>query len=95
MAEEWGWRGGVARRDMKITFYGRLADILGRELDLVVEGPCTIALLRHRIAGSFPAAASLLNDQRVRACMMGELVSDDHSVQATDAVEFLAPVSGG
>jgi len=80
---------------MKITFYGRLADVVGRELELVVEEPCTIARLRHRIAGTFPAAASLLEDRRVRACVMDELVPDDHRVGVTDAVEFLAPVSGG
>lgn len=80
---------------MKITFYGRLAEAVGRELDLVVEEPCTITLLRQRIASSFPAAASLLEDRRVRACVMDELVPDDHRVGETDSVEFLAPVSGG
>lgn len=80
---------------MKITFYGRLADVLGRELDLAVEEPCTIARLKHHIADAFPRAASLLEDQRVRACLMDELVPDDHRVGTGDAVEFLAPVSGG
>jgi molybdopterin converting factor small subunit len=80
---------------MKIRFHGRLADTLGRELDLVVEGPCTIGRLRRRIAGSFPAAAGLLEDRRVRACVRDELVPDDHRIAGTDAVEFLAPVSGG
>lgn len=80
---------------MKITFYGRLAGVLGRELDLVVEEPCTIARLRDRIAATFPAAAGLLEDQRVRACVGSELVADDHRIGATDEIEFLAPVSGG
>jgi molybdopterin converting factor small subunit len=80
---------------MKIIFYGRLADLVGRELELVVEEPCTIARLRQRIAGSFPAAAGVLEDRRVRACVLDELVPDEHRVRATDAVEFLAPVSGG
>lgn len=82
-------------RAMKIIFHGRLADLVGRELDLHLEEPCTIARLRQRIAASFPAAASLLEDRRVRACVMDELVADDRRVQATDEVEFLAPVSGG
>jgi molybdopterin converting factor small subunit len=80
---------------MKITFYGRLADVVGRELDLVVEEPCTIARLRQRVAVSFPAAAGLLDDRRVRACVRDELVPDDRRVGASEAVEFLAPVSGG
>ena len=82
-------------RALRITFYGRLADVVGRELDLVVDEPCTIARLRQRIAASFPVAASLLGDRRVRACVMDELVPDDHLIGADEAVEFLAPVSGG
>ena len=80
---------------MKIKFHGRLAGVLGRDLDLVVEEPCTIARLRDRIAAARPAAAGLLEDRRVRACVGSELVADDHRVEATDEVEFLAPVSGG
>lgn len=82
-------------RALKITFYGRLADLVGRELELMLEEPCTIARLRHRIAASFPAAAGLLEDRRVRACIRDELVPDDYRVRPADAVEFLAPVSGG
>jgi molybdopterin converting factor small subunit len=44
-----------------------------------------------------PAAAHcrLVPGSCVRACVMDELVADDRRVQATDEVEFLAPVSGG
>jgi molybdopterin converting factor small subunit len=80
---------------MKIRFHGRLTEALGRELDLALEEPCTIGGLRQRIARSFPGAAGLLNDARVRACVGAELVADGHPVRPTDAVEFLAPVSGG
>lgn len=80
---------------MKIKFHGKLTSVLGRELDLVVEEPCTIARLRDCIAATYPAAAGLLEDRRVRACVGNELVADDQGVGATDAVEFLAPVSGG
>jgi molybdopterin converting factor small subunit len=79
---------------MKVTFYGKLADMLGRELDLAVETPCTIAGLRERIFAAFPAALPL-RDKRVRACIGGAIVRDDHPVTPTDEVEFLAPVSGG
>ena len=79
---------------MKVTFYGKLADILGRELDLAMETPCTIAGLRERIVASFPAAFPM-GDKRVRACIGGAIVLDDHPVTPTEEVEFLAPVSGG
>jgi molybdopterin converting factor small subunit len=79
---------------MKIIFFGRLASLLGRELDLTVEEPCTVAGLRERIVAAFPAAVPL-QDKRVRACVGGAIVPDDHPIAPTDEVGFLAPVSGG
>jgi molybdopterin converting factor small subunit len=80
---------------MKVTFYGKLAGLVGRELQLDCETPCTVAGLRHAIAHAFPAAARPLDDKRVRACVASTLVADDHLLGAADEVEFLAPVSGG
>jgi molybdopterin converting factor small subunit len=80
---------------MKVTFYGKLAGMLGRELELAIEAPCTVAALRKRIAEAFPDAAPSLGDRRVRACVDSILVADEHPLAPTDDVEFLAPVSGG
>ncbi|HEX8841666.1 MAG TPA: MoaD/ThiS family protein [Sphingomicrobium sp.] len=80
---------------MKVTFYGKLAAMLGTELELAVETPCTVASLRTRIAEAHPEAAKSLEDRRVRACVGSTLVADDHPLTASDEVEFLAPVSGG
>lgn len=80
---------------MKVTFYGKLASIIGRELELAVEPPCTIAGLRRAIAAAKPDAAVTLADGRVRACVDAVVVHDDHPLEASDEVEFLAPVSGG
>lgn len=80
---------------MKVTFYGKLASVLGRELDLAIDAPCTVADLRSAIAGMFPDAASALGDGRVRAFLASSLVTDTHLLAASDAVEFLPPVSGG
>jgi molybdopterin converting factor small subunit len=80
---------------MKVTFYGKLAAMLGQELELAVEAPCTVAGLRSRIAASHPEAAQVLEDRRVRACIGNSLVADDHRLAPADEVEFLAPVSGG
>ena len=80
---------------MKVTFYGKLADLLGRELDLAVTARCTVAAVRSRIAQSHPDAAPTLEDRRVRACVGSTLVQDDHPLDPYDDVEFLAPVSGG
>jgi molybdopterin converting factor small subunit len=80
---------------MKITFYGKLAEVFGCELELPCAGPCTISVVRERLVAAFPAANPWLEDARVRACVDGTIVPDDHRVVATDEVEFLAPVSGG
>jgi len=80
---------------MKVTFYGKLAAMLGAQLELAVETPCTIASLRTRIAEAHPEAAKSLADRRIRACVGSRLVPDDHPLAAADEVEFLAPVSGG
>jgi molybdopterin synthase sulfur carrier subunit len=80
---------------MKVTFYGKLADMIARELDVPAESPCTVAILRGRIADAHPEAAQSLEDRRVRACVSGALVPDDHPIESGDEVEFLAPVSGG
>ena len=80
---------------MKVTFYGKLASLLGRELELDCETPCTVAGLRDAISHTFPDAAGPLDDRRVRACVASRLVADDYPLRAADEVEFLAPVSGG
>ena len=80
---------------MKVTFYGKLASVIGRELELELDTPCTVAKLREEIIAVHPQAAQSLGDKRVRACVGSELVVDDHPLAAADHVEFLAPVSGG
>jgi molybdopterin converting factor small subunit len=80
---------------MKVTFYGKLADMIGRKLEVPAKIPCTVGALRSRIAEMHPGAGQSLTDGRVRACVLGALVSDDHPLGLNDEVEFLAPVSGG
>ena len=81
-------------RTMKVLFYGRLADVLGSELDVPVSQECSIAELRDRIADQHPAAAALQNT-RVRACIDDTIVPESHRVAPGAHVEFFPPVSGG
>lgn len=80
---------------MRILFYGRLADALGREMELDEPSGGTIRDLRQRIAAENPEAAQALSSQRVRACIGGSLMLDDATVGPDDSVEFLPPLSGG
>lgn len=79
---------------MKIRFYGRLADSLGRELELEVPGGCSVIELRRLLSDEFPDAADVFQRQ-VRACVGDTMVADTHVLRASDQVEFFPPVSGG
>jgi sulfur-carrier protein len=81
--------------ETKILFYGRLADLVGRELNVAIPEGCSIAELRSRIAAGHPEAAEALRSARVRACVGDSIVPDDHPVTPGEQVEFLSPVSGG
>jgi molybdopterin synthase sulfur carrier subunit len=72
----------------KIAFYGKLAERIGREAEIVLppEG-CTIAALRARYDG--------LDRATIRACVNDETVGEDHVVRPGDRVDFLPPLSGG
>jgi molybdopterin converting factor small subunit len=78
---------------VKILFYGRLADAIGRHVEIDAPQPCPVADIRLRLAARYPEAAVILD--RSRACIASAVVADNH-VAALDAeVEFLPPVSGG
>ncbi len=80
---------------MKILFFGRLAESLGRELDLDVPAGCTIAELRRRIAGALPEAAGQLSSAGARACIDHEIVAESARVLPSHEVAFVPPLSGG
>ena len=72
----------------RITFYGRLAERFGREVEIDLPGGgATVAALRARFDGLDPA--------RVRALVNDETASEDMEVGAGDRVDFLPPLSGG
>ena len=72
----------------KIAFYGKLAELIGREVDIdLPAGGCTIAALRARFDG--------LDRATVRACVNDASAGEDHVVRHGDRVDFLPPLSGG
>lgn len=80
---------------MKISFYGRLADILGREMEVELAGSRSVAELRDHLAALRPEAAAAMGSRGVRTCVGGSIVLDSHVIGPTDEVEFIPPVSGG
>lgn len=80
---------------MQIRFYGRLGEMLGREIALDVPAEkATIAQLRELLADRFPDASTELL-YRSRACVADVVVSDSQPFQRSDTVEFFPPLSGG
>ena len=78
---------------MKVLLYGRLADAIGRDIEIEAGGGCSVAELRRRMAANHPAAADAL--RRSRAVIASAMVGDEHVIAPADQVEFLPPVSGG
>lgn len=79
----------------KILFHGKLADVLGRDLEMEAPKGCSIGKLRAHIATEHPNAGEALRDSRVRACVGDSIVADSYLLAPGDEVEFLPPVSGG
>ncbi len=81
---------------MRISLFGKLRDLLGRELALPDEfHGQTLAELRQSLAEAHPSAAADLLSARVRTCVNDALVNDSHVVSVGDQIALLPPVSGG
>jgi molybdopterin converting factor small subunit len=80
---------------VKVLFYGRLAEAIGRELEVDALPGCSVAELRDRLAADHPEAGGVLRSGRALTCVGNSLVRDDHRLAAGDTVEFMPPVSGG
>ena len=81
---------------MKIAFFGRLGERIGREVDLdPPAGELDVAALRRLLAELFPAAADEIRSGAVRACVDEAIVPDSHLVKPGQKVEFFPPLSGG
>ncbi|MEO7634515.1 MAG: MoaD/ThiS family protein [Sphingomicrobium sp.] len=76
-----------------IRFYGRLAEAIAPAI--AVDGECSVAQLRERLARDHPHVAATLASRYSRACVGDRLVRDDFVVRAGAEIEFLPPVSGG
>jgi len=80
---------------MIILLFGRLADILGREVALSLPQPCTVADVRRELARLHPASAAELAASRARAFIGDAMAREDAVVRDGDEVAFFPPLSGG
>ena len=78
---------------MKILFYGKLAEMIGREAE--IDRASDVAALRARLVALHPHAAAELAPERARACVADTIVAEDFPLGVAGAVEFFPPLSGG
>jgi molybdopterin converting factor small subunit len=77
---------------MKILFFGRLAETIGRLIDFdLPEDGCTVAELRAALARKYDALAG----EGIRACIDREIVPETALVLPGHEVAFVPPLSGG
>lgn len=80
---------------MKLRFYGRLGELLGREVDVDLASDAkTVGDLRRLLADRNSAASEDLQN-RTRACVTDVIVPDTHPLIGDETVEFFPPLSGG
>ena len=81
---------------MKLVFYGRLGELIGRELEFALpRGDCSVAELRQMLAAEHPHARRELSGASARACVNDRLVDEQFRIDSGAEVAFLPPLSGG
>jgi molybdopterin converting factor small subunit len=81
---------------MRVLFYGRLGERLGRSVEIALPpGAASVGAVRALLAERFPDAGGELMRPSLRASVGDALVGDAHPVADTDVIEFFPPVSGG
>ena len=82
--------------DMRVAFFGKLGDAIGREIEVErPAGGCTIAKLRAVLTDLYPHARDDLSSCAARACVGDTFVGEQHEVPEHAVVEFFPPLSGG
>lgn len=81
---------------MRILFFGRLGDRLGRETEVELPPSVrTIADLRRWLAQARPEVGEEFLGRTLRACVDDVIVGDDAPVGEENEVAFFPPLSGG
>ncbi len=80
----------AVRTTVKVLFFGKVGDQLGREREVAIpEGGCTVLELRRLIDEAALAVRG------VRASVNREIAPDDARVRPGDEVAFFSLFSGG
>lgn len=88
-------KSGEDVQSVRVDFYGRLAAIAGRSVQIDLTEGMTIASLRALIASQRPEYCGLLPWPSVRALVDDRLAEESMWVVPGSSVGFFPPVSGG
>ena len=80
---------------LKISSYGRLGELIGREFSFEAAAANAVGGLRLALAAAYPIAAADLLSPRVRVCVNDRMAGDEQPLEPGDEVALLPPVSGG
>jgi molybdopterin synthase sulfur carrier subunit len=81
---------------LRLLFFGRITDQLGKERELEVpDAGCSVGDLRRLLAHADPVAAELLAGGRILASVDRDMAGDDVFVRPGQEVAFFSPLSGG
>lgn len=75
--------------------YGYLAEAMGREVEVAVEGDVTVGDIRHVLFDRFPKAVASLGRSEVMGCIDDQITGDGEIVPKGKALAFLPILSGG
>lgn len=80
----------------RILFFGRVADALGREVQIALPaGGCSLAELRRRLANGDPHAEAALGRSDVRASVDQVIAVEGDWVLPEQEIAFFSMFSGG
>lgn len=79
---------------MKVLFFGRPADVLGRSREIALPDDATVGGVRRALAEADPAAAVLL-EPSIRASVDRLITDDRTNVSNASEVGFFSAFSGG
>lgn len=79
---------------MKVLFFGRPADVLGRSREIALPDDATVGGVRRALAESDPAAGLLL-EPGIRASVDRQITDDGTAVSNASEIAFFSAFSGG
>jgi molybdopterin converting factor small subunit len=81
---------------VKVAFFGKLGEAIGREVEVDCQtDSMTVADLRILLSQLYPGAAGDLLSPRIRACVDDLMVGEEFRLPKQSTVEFFPPLSGG